>query len=121
MNDATNAPSGPARAEALYGRLKPLQEAKGYFFNPDMEITLSILEELLLFKEKYGYMCCPCRLSTGNREKDSDIFCPCDYREADVKEYGTCFCGLYVDRDAYEGRKLRIPIPERRPIEKTLA
>lgn len=108
-------------AEAIYAKLRPLQESKGFFFNPDMEISLSILEELLHMKEKYGYMCCPCRLSTGVREKDKDIFCPCDYREADVAEHGTCYCGLYVNEACYAGKAARKVIPERRPIDKILA
>lgn len=110
-----------AQAQILYDKLKSIQEKKGYFFNPDKEIALSILEELLHLKDKYGYMCCPCRLSTGTREKDSDIFCPCDYRAADVEEHGTCYCGLYVDENCYKGKKPRQVIPERRPIERILA
>lgn len=121
MSDAASPTPARAAALELYERLKPLQEKKGYYFNPDMEITLSILEELLFMKNKYGYMCCPCRLSTGNREKDSDIFCPCDYREADVKEHGTCYCGLYVDKGCHDGKYPRKIIPERRPIERILA
>lgn len=108
-------------AEELYERLRPLQEKKGFYFNPDKKMTLSILEELLALKDKYGYMCCPCRLSSGNREKDSDIFCPCAYREDDVAEHGTCYCGLYVDKDCHDGKKPRKVIPERRPIERILA
>jgi ferredoxin-thioredoxin reductase catalytic subunit len=37
------------------------------------------LGDLLVNKERYGYMCCPCRLAAGNREKDADIICPCQY------------------------------------------
>lgn len=121
MSDEKTASSGKSAAQELYERLKPLQEKKGFYFNPDMEITLAILEELLHLKGKYGYMCCPCRLSSGKREKDSDIFCPCDYRAADVQEYGTCYCGLYVDMACYQGDRERKPIPERRPIERILA
>lgn len=108
-------------AQKLYERLMPLQEAKGFYFNPDMDITLSILESMLALKEKYGYLCCPCRLSTGNREKDADIFCPCDYRADDVAEYGTCYCGLYVSLACQEGKAERMVIPERRPTDKILA
>lgn len=121
MSDGKTASPGASAARELYERLRPLQEKKGYYFNPDMTITSSILQELLHLKNKYGYMCCPCRLSTGVREKDSDIFCPCDYREPDVKEYGTCYCGLYVDKECHDGNKPRAVIPERRPVERILA
>ena len=50
--------------------LKKIQEPKGYFFNTDREQVTGILEGLLTNRERYGYMCCPCRLASGDREKD---------------------------------------------------
>ncbi|HPJ73027.1 MAG TPA: ferredoxin-thioredoxin reductase catalytic domain-containing protein, partial [bacterium] len=82
--------------EELREQLRPLQEKLGYFFNRDREMTLELLEGLLKNRERYGYMACPCRLASGDRERDRDIFCPCVYREPDVREYGSCYCGLYV-------------------------
>jgi len=49
---------------------------------------------------------------------DRDIICPCDYRDPDVKEYGCCYCALYVRKDVFEGKTSTQPIPERRPKEK---
>ncbi len=105
-------------AEALYDTLRKIQEPKGYFFNQDREWVLEILRGLLKNKERYGYMSCPCRLASGNREYDRDIICPCAYREADIKEYGSCFCGLYVSRNWNEGKIAHRYVPERRPPEK---
>lgn len=106
-------------AAELYDTLRPVQEAKGYFFNKDLHgMTLPLLESLLINKDRYGYMACPCRLACGDREKDKDIICPCAYREADVAEYGSCYCGLYVSRDWNEGTIPHVPVPERRPPEK---
>lgn len=122
MSDGKTKASGKKMTpEELFERLKPLHEPKGYFFNPDKQVALEILESLLALKDEYGYMCCPCRLSSGDRQKDSDIFCPCDYREADVKEFGTCYCGLYVSESCHQGKCPRRVIPERRPIERILA
>jgi rubrerythrin len=59
-------------------------------------------------------------MATGVFELDRDIICPCDYRDLDVEEYGSCFCCLYVDDDIYEGKKEAEPIPERRPIDKQI-
>ncbi len=104
--------------ERLYETLKKIQEPKGFFFNKDKERTLGLLEALLINKERYGYMGCPCRLLSGDRDKDQDILCPCVYREADVREYGSCYCNLYVSK---EWNEEKIPIeyvPERRPPEK---
>jgi ferredoxin-thioredoxin reductase catalytic chain len=106
--------------EKLYEQLKGVQELKGYFFNADKPFVLGLLEALVANKERYGYMSCPCRLSSGNRDQDKDIFCPCVYREPDVKEYGSCYCGLYVSKDWNEDKIPHEYVPERRPPEKNL-
>ena len=105
-------------AEKLYETLERIQEAKGYFFNKDKERTLELLEALLINKERYGYMCCPCRLASGDRVKDKDITCPCIYRTPDVEEYGSCYCNLYVSQDWNDGKIPHEYVPERRPVEK---
>jgi ferredoxin-thioredoxin reductase catalytic chain len=79
-------------AEKLYEVLRKAQESKGYYFNKDKARTMDLLEALIKNRERYGYMACPCRLASGRREQDADIICPCAYREADVAEYGTCYC-----------------------------
>ncbi|ROQ93407.1 ferredoxin-thioredoxin reductase catalytic domain-containing protein [Desulfosoma caldarium] len=106
-------------AAELYEKLRPIQEAKGFYFNRDLEgMTLPLLESLLINKNRYGYMVCPCRLASGDREKDQDIICPCAYRDPDVAEYGSCYCGLYVSQAWNEGKIPRVVVPERRPPEK---
>ena len=92
-------------AEKLYEALRKVQEAKGYYFNEDKERTFELLENLIINKDRYGYMACPCRLASGDREWDKDIICPCVYREPDVEEYGSCYCNLYV-RNGMRGRPL---------------
>jgi ferredoxin-thioredoxin reductase catalytic subunit len=104
--------------EALYEMLKKAQEPKWYFFNKNKEQVFDLLKSLLINKERYGYMSCPCRLSSGKREKDEDIICPCVYRTPDVEEYGSCYCSLYVSKDWNEGNIKHSYIPERRPPEK---
>ena len=109
-----------SEAEKLYETLKSIQEPKGYFFNKDRERVMDLLEALLLNRKRYGYMSCPCRLASGDREKDRDILCPCVYREPDVARYGSCYCNLYVSREWNEGKMPREYVPERRPPEKFL-
>lgn len=104
--------------ESLHDMLRKVQEPKGYFFNLDKERVFDLLHALLTNKNRYGYMCCPCRLASGDREKDKDIICPCLYREQDVKEYGSCYCNLYVSKEWNEGKVPHQYIPERRPVEK---
>ncbi|WP_272699898.1 ferredoxin-thioredoxin reductase catalytic domain-containing protein [Desulfovibrio sp. Fe33] len=104
----------------LYEMLKKVQEPKGYHFNADMDMTMPLLESLLINKERFGYMACPCRLANGDYEADKDIICPCVYREEDVKEYGACYCALYVSKEFNEGTGEKQVVPERRPPEKIL-
>ncbi len=105
--------------EILYEALKNAQAKKGYWFNPKLEeMTFPLLESLLVNKERYGYLLCPCRLTTGSLEGDKDVLCPCDYREADVIEYGACYCGLYLSEQEAACHEREIVVPERRPIEK---
>jgi ferredoxin-thioredoxin reductase catalytic chain len=105
-------------AENLYEFLKKSQEEKGYFFNKDKKRVFELLEGLLVNKDRYGYMSCPCRLAAADREWDKDIICPCVYREPDVAEYGSCFCNLYVSK-AWNAEAIpHVYVPERRPPEK---
>ena len=107
-----------ANIQEFYDMLRKAQEPKGYVFNQDKERVFELLEGLLQNKERYGYMSCPCRLASGDREKDKDIICPCVYREGDVKEYGSCYCNLYVSKAWNEGAIEKAYVPERRPPEK---
>ena len=92
-------------------------KAHGYLLNPNPKFLNDLLEGLKTNEERYGYPSCPCRMSTGNFEIDRDIICPCDYRDPDVQEYGSCYCSLYVDSKTHESGETK-SIPERRPMEK---
>jgi ferredoxin-thioredoxin reductase catalytic chain len=89
----------------------------GYYLTPQPELLQGFLEGLKTNEDRYGYPICPCRLSSGNFEFDRDIICPCDYRDPDVAQYGSCYCRLYVNKQVYESKNLP-EVPERRPIEK---
>jgi ferredoxin-thioredoxin reductase catalytic chain len=104
--------------EKLYETLKKIQEPKGYFFNKDQNMVMELMNSLLENKERYGYMACPCRLASGDQQRDKDIICPCDYREPDVIEFGSCYCGLYVSKEWNEQKIPHEYVPERRPPEK---
>ncbi len=103
--------------ENLYEKLKKIQEPKGYYFNKDKEKVFELIEGLLVNKDRYGYMACPCRLASGEREEDKDIVCPCIYREPDVKEFGSCYCSLYVSSEWNDEKISHDYVPERRPPE----
>lgn len=103
--------------EELYQRLRAINEPKGYYFNRDQEVTMALLSALLDNRRRYGYMCCPCRLAKEDVKADRDIVCPCAYREEDVREYGSCYCKLYVSKAWNDGLVADVYVPERRPEE----
>jgi ferredoxin-thioredoxin reductase catalytic subunit len=105
-------------AQQLFEMLEKVQTAKGYHFNRDRERVFELLEALLTNKARYGYMGCPCRLLSGDRENDRDIICPCVYRTPDVAEYGSCYCNLYVSEAWNADQIPHEYVPERRPPEK---
>ncbi len=101
----------------LFEKLKNIQEQKGFYFNKDENMTREILESLLVNKERYGYMACPCRLASGDIDRDRDIICPCEYRAPDVTEFGSCYCGLYVSKEWNGDLIEHNYVPDRRPYK----
>jgi ferredoxin-thioredoxin reductase catalytic subunit len=99
----------------LYEKLNREAESSGYHLNPDIGFTKELAKGLLINENRYGYRACPCRLASGKKEDDLDISCPCDYRDADLGEHGTCYCGLYVSQAVINGERQISAIPERRP------
>ncbi|WP_409199916.1 ferredoxin-thioredoxin reductase catalytic domain-containing protein [Methanobrevibacter sp. DSM 116169] len=97
-----------------YDKLKAESEQFGYYLNPDVDFVESLIDNIDVNKERYGYGACPCRLASGNKQKDLDLVCPCDYRDADLNDYGACFCALYVTKDVLDGKRELTSIPDRR-------
>jgi ferredoxin-thioredoxin reductase catalytic subunit/rubredoxin len=89
----------------------------GYYLTPQPDLLQGFLEGLKTNEDRYGYPLCPCRLTSGNYEFDRDIICPCDYRDPDIAQYGSCYCRLYVNKQVYESQNLP-EVPERRPMDK---
>jgi ferredoxin-thioredoxin reductase catalytic chain len=105
------------KVDALYEQLDREAEASGYHLNPDEEFTRGLVEGLLTNEQRYGYRACPCRLASGEKQKDLDIICPCDYRDPDLVDWGACYCALYVSDEVLRGEQEVQSIPERRPPE----
>ena len=104
--------------EKIYDTLNKFAKSKGWELNKDKEAVMFILEGLIENEKRYGYRACPCRLHWGEKEKDKDVICPCQYSQADIEEFGSCFCSLYVSPQWNEGLIEKKSVPERRPLEK---
>jgi ferredoxin-thioredoxin reductase catalytic subunit len=101
--------------DRFYEKLNREAESGGYHLNPEVEFTKELAKGLITNTNRFGYQACPCRLASGKQENDRDIVCPCDYRDADLTQYGTCYCGLYVSQAILNGEQHIGSIPERRP------
>jgi ferredoxin-thioredoxin reductase catalytic subunit len=103
--------------DRLYLVLNSEAESDGYHLNTDIAFTKDLVKGLLVNEKRYGYRACPCRLAAGEKARDLDIICPCDYRDPDLSEYDCCYCALYISQAAVDGVRKVGPIPERRPPE----
>jgi ferredoxin-thioredoxin reductase catalytic subunit len=107
-----------SRIEELRTKLERDAKSGGYNLNNDLEFVNGLVEGLLINQDRYGYQSCPCRLGSGDRARDLDIICPCDYRDPDLSEYGACYCALYVTREVLKGERELTSIPERRKVHR---
>jgi ferredoxin-thioredoxin reductase catalytic subunit len=95
--------------------VESVAQHQGWALHPDTEFLSDLVSGLAHNYNSYGYYLCPCRDGDGERAADRDIICPCVYARPDQKEYGHCFCGLFLTKEfAASGQSPR-PIPERRP------
>ena len=82
--------------EKLFKEYQKYAEKNGFHLNPDEKITEGLIKVLLKQEKKYRIRYCPCRLATGNKEKDKKIICPCVYHKKEIKKDGHCHCFLFV-------------------------
>ena len=100
----------------MFSEMKTIADEEGYIFNPNKEEFESLIRGLCETEQMYGYPLCPCRIGSVELAQDMDIICPCNYRDADIAEFGSCLCTLYVNGE-WENTKVHEPVPERRPQE----
>lgn len=77
-------------------RLERHLEGKPFRFNPDGGLVDSILAALAARRRRFGQEYCPCRMATGDPDKDRSIVCPCVYHEMELAGQGHCHCRLFV-------------------------
>jgi len=76
------------------------QEDKSFALNSDNEKVKRLIKGLAFNEEKYGLKFCPCRLTTGNKEEDLKLICPCNFKiQKTWAEKGECWCSLFVKAD----------------------
>ena len=70
-------------------------QEKGWVLNKDDKQLGTVIRGLVRNKNKFGRPYCPCRLRSGDEEKDRAIECPCIYHKDEVATQGHCHCHLY--------------------------
>jgi len=103
--------------QAIIDSMKRNAKENGYYLCPDTQLFIDLIDGLATNTGRYGYGSCPCRVASGIEKYDVDIICPCEYRDADVDEFGMCYCGLFVNEKIQNNPSQMEPIPERRPHE----
>lgn len=71
---------------------------QGWILNPDETQLNTVIRGLVRNKTKFGRPYCPCRLRSGDEEKDRDIECPCLRHKEEVATLGHCHCHLYFQK-----------------------
>ena len=71
-------------------------EKVGIKLNPNKEIVDRIVKGLFRNKNEKGEFYCPCRLTSGDKEKDKEIACPCVFHRGEIGTIGHCKCLLFV-------------------------
>ena len=71
---------------------------QGWALNPDEKQLSTVIRGLVRNKNKFGRPYCPCRLRSGDEEKDMAIECPCIYHKDEVAHDGSCHCRLYFKK-----------------------
>jgi ferredoxin-thioredoxin reductase catalytic subunit len=71
----------------------------GIKLNTDQTVVKGIAKGLIMRKYKAGDIYCPCRVVTGNKEKDKEIVCPCVFHRGEIELQGICKCKFFVKKE----------------------
>ncbi len=79
----------------LRKQLQAYADSKDFILNPNEKALDGIITALLRNREFKGDIYCPCRIVTGNKEKDKEIVCPCVFHRGEIELQGKCKCTLF--------------------------
>ena len=72
----------------------------GWVLNPDSTVLASVIRGLASNEKRFGVLYCPCRLRSGNVEKNRANICPWIYHRDEIERDDHCHCRLYYRKDA---------------------
>ncbi len=85
----------PVTEEEMHAWAEREAELTGFRLNPDERQRRTVIKGLIRNRERFGAQYCPCRIRSGDPEKDAAIVCPCVHREEEVAVEGRCHCNLF--------------------------
>jgi ferredoxin-thioredoxin reductase catalytic subunit len=93
-----------AEEEALYREIlswvREYAKEKGLALNPDDRQFSAVVRGLVRNRMKHGERYCPCRIRSGDPERDRLIICPCTHHEQEIAAEGHCHCNLFFRQDS---------------------
>ena len=92
-------------AEKLKKDIEEYAAKVGIKANPDAKRVDEVVTGLLKKHEKFGENYCPCRVNTGDKEKDEEIICPCVFHRGEIELKGQCLCMLFVGEKKFASGK----------------
>ncbi|HVN65182.1 MAG TPA: ferredoxin-thioredoxin reductase catalytic domain-containing protein [Methanomicrobiales archaeon] len=91
-------PGEEAQYREILSWVKQYARKKGYALNTDDRQFNAVLRGLVRNKLKHGEKYCPCRIRSGEPEKDRLIICPCAHHEKEIEAEGHCHCNLFFKK-----------------------
>lgn len=85
--------------EAILAWAHEYAASRGWKVNPNGNQLGAVVKGLARNTTRFGEQYCPCRMRTGDAEKDKEIICPCIYHEDEIKNDGNCHCRLFFGSD----------------------
>jgi ferredoxin-thioredoxin reductase catalytic subunit len=74
-------------------------EGNDFMLNPDRAMVERLADAVLKNEKKYGLKYCPCRIVSGDFDKDIELVCPCNFKiQKKWQTKDECWCGLFVRR-----------------------
>lgn len=74
----------------------------GWNLNPAERQLRTVIRGLARNQGKLGARYCPCRLRSGDVEKDRALICPCIWHADEVEHDGHCHCNLFFRKTGPE-------------------
>ena len=93
-------PSIDERIEKIRAWAQRYAKKHGLLLNPNEKELKTVLRGLATNQARFKRQYCPCRLRSGDPEKDKQIICPCSYHRDEITKEGHCHCRLFFRADS---------------------